>query len=58
MDLLLLLAVIVVAVGTGVVATLAVQWYVFNYYIKCLPYVGPPGAPISGLFSLPQVCLL
>ncbi|PNF14527.1 hypothetical protein B7P43_G15458 [Cryptotermes secundus] len=54
MDLLLLLAVILVAAGTGVVATLAVQWYVFNHYIKCLPYVGPPGAPISGHFSLPQ----
>ncbi|XP_069677414.1 PDZ domain-containing protein 8 isoform X2 [Periplaneta americana] len=54
MDPLMLLVVVVVSIGTGVVATLAVQWYVFNHYIKCLPYVGPPGAPVSGHFRLPQ----
>ncbi|XP_021925331.1 PDZ domain-containing protein 8 isoform X2 [Zootermopsis nevadensis] len=54
MDPLLLFSVIVVSIGTGVVATLAVQWYVFNRYIKCLPYVGPPRVPMSGHFRLPQ----
>ncbi|PSN46043.1 hypothetical protein C0J52_07689 [Blattella germanica] len=54
MDPLALLLVILVSIVVGIVATLAVQWYIFNHYIKSLPYVGPPGEPISRQFRLPQ----